>query len=626
MSKTLQVAIDLGCETVKVSYAYVDNSGKVKHGKLEVTDHPYPGTVSYCRETASWLIGEGIEQQSGFTYDTIIRIKDLISMLIPTTNSHGEPVDNSEFYSGHKEFRRFYFPQKVKASSSMAKAVDNGQTFSSSITPRELCRQFFVKLFGDCITKPVKDIIKANPHLDGVCFTSVYPAKANKEYTDELIDLTKYAVTKSSFTGKITYDKLSSPKAIAVGAYYNKLISDDSATLIVNIGERDTSVSKVYIFNEDNKVSINIDGRAGHNLPTEIGGEDFDEALSNLIDDKINLREVLGIGSGHTSEQGTYRQQYLLMREIKTVKECLSVSDVDYKKVFPTGVPIHVHRDVIIETNVSRDEFVSKMLKGAGSVGSELSDYLKLEFRRPTNKNVKTVLFTGGGAATHFLCDYLKNDIGAMAKNVKFKVASSGTGANAVDSTYAAAFGAAIMAPAGIVLYLRTAMTYGTWAKERLHPGDASPTKVFSVIIDAGTIIPEEGYEKTILFSTGQSEIKSDEILAYPEKLGGKKLPVGDPGSTVRRDLEKKGLRVLSGDDGKGLIYFVKKGIGGESRFFKPTSVPKIYIDEGLRVDYDGHVELVVRTNKDRNSAYKELHNVEAVASGMPDFDMINDY
>ena len=626
MSKTLQVAIDLGCETVKVSYAYVDNKGKVNHGKMEVTDHPYPGMVSYCRETASWLIGEGIEQQEGFTYDTIIRIKDLISMLIPTTNSHGDPVDNSEFYSKQKQFRRFYFPQKVKSSSSMAKAVDQGQTFTSNYTPKELCRQFFVKLFSDCITGNVKKILKDNPHLDGVCFTSVYPAKANMEYTDELNDLIKFAVGKSGLTCKVKYDKLSSPKAIAVGAYYNKLISDDSATLIVNIGERDTSVSKVYIFNEDNKVSINIDGRAGHNLPTEIGGEDFDEALSDLIVEKINLREVLGIGSGHKSEQGTYRQQYLLMREIKTVKECLSVSDVDYKKVFPSGVPIQVHRDVIIETNVTRDEFVGRMLKGSGSVGSELSDYLKLEFRRPTNKNVKTVLFTGGGAATHFLCEYLKNDIGAMAKNVKFKVAASGTGSNAVDSTYAAAFGAAIMEPAGIVLYLRTAMTYGTWAKERLHPGDASPTKVFSVIIDAGTIIPEEGYEKTILFSTGQSEIKSDEILAYPEKLGGKKLPVGDPGSTVRRDLEKKGLRVLSGDDGKGLIYFVKKGISGDTRFFKPASVPKIYIDEGLRVDYDGHVELVVRTNKDRNSAYKELHNVEAVASGMPDFDMINDY
>ena len=151
MAKELQLSIDLGCESAKVCYAYKSGRGDIKYGLIKVDDHPYPASVSYCREEKRWLIGAGIAQLNEFAYDTIVRIKDLVSMVIPTENSHGELVDNSYYYDNEKHFRRFYFPRKVKGSTSMAKAIENDQTFTSDITPKELCKLFFERLFKDCI-------------------------------------------------------------------------------------------------------------------------------------------------------------------------------------------------------------------------------------------------------------------------------------------------------------------------------------------------------------------------------------------------------------------------------------------------------------------------------------------
>ena len=623
MAKELQLSIDLGCESAKVCYAYKSGRGDIKYGLIKVDDHPYPASVSYCREEKRWLIGAGIAQLNEFAYDTIVRIKDLVSMVIPTENSHGELVDNSYYYDNEKHFRRFYFPRKVKGSTSMAKAIENDQTFTSDITPKELCKLFFERLFKDCIAPTVGQIISANPDITGVRAISVYPAKANARYRYELEELVNYGYWSSGIGVPLYYTDLSSPKASSVCAYHGKLVKEDFGTLIVNIGERDTSLSKVYITKNDGNVSLNMDGRAGHNLPTDLGGEDFDEAICELLKQKINNREAIGVGRGFNSEQGTYRQQYLLLQEVKTVKECLSVSDREYKGVFADGVPISIHRDVVIETSITREEFRDAVLGGMSGVGTQIVNYLKSELKRSCNKNLKTILFTGGGSCTYGLCEYVQSAL----KGVKIMPAEIGNGKERIDSTYAAAYGAAILEPAGIRLQTVAAMTYGTWTTVKLRPTDEKKTKVFSVIIDAGTVIPEEGYENILGFTTRSSEIK-DEIFSFPERMAGKpQLVVGDPGSLARRDAEKRGLRVVSGGNGKGLVYFVKPNYEGKmEKFVRPGTVREIFFKEGLRIDNDGHVEFIVMTNKDKNKDIPELRDVEAVAVGMPDFDVVCDY
>ena len=625
MAKELQVSIDLGCESVKVCYAYKGNKGELKYGLMKVDDHPYPASVSYCREEKRWLIGAGIAQLEEFAYDTIVRIKDLISMVIPTMSNHGELVDNSHYYDNEKHFRRFYFPRKVKGSTSMEKAIANDQTFTSSITPKELCKLFFERLFADCITPTVKKIISANSDITGVRLISIYPAKANARYKSELEELVSYGYWSAHIGVPLSYTALSSPKATAACAYHGKLVKEGVGTLIVNVGERDTSLSKVFIAQTNGKFSLNMDGRAGHNLPIDLGGEDFDEAICELLNTKINNREVIGVGRGFASEQGTYRQQYLLLQEVKTVKECLSVSDQEYKGVFAAGVPINIHRDVVIATSVTREEFCTAVLGGVDGVGAQMTEYLKSELKRSCNKNLKTVLFTGGGASTYGLCEYVQKALGNLAKGIKFMTAEIQQGKDRIDSTYAAAFGAAILEPAGICLQTIAAMTYGTWCSDLLKPNDEKKSRVFSVIVDAGTVIPDEGYENILLFSTTLSEIK-DEIFSFPERMEGMpKMGVGEPGSVMRRAAEKRGLRVVSGGNGKGLVYFEKPNYAGKMEKYNNISKTKIWFYEGLRVDNDGHVELILKLNDEKNDKI-ELRGLKLVVRDMPDFDIVCDY
>lgn len=615
---TLNIAIDLGCESVKVAYAFCGARGELKYGKLEADGEPYPATVSYSRESGRWLIGTNIEGQEDFSYDTIVRIKDLISLLIPQKGAE-TVIDNSRHYETGKHFPKFFFPQKRKAEPNFANAIRKDQTYEADLTQKELCEKFFEKLFSDLISPDVREILAANPEINKVRYVSVYPQKANKKYIAELERLIAHAA-KSRDVSSMSY-----PKAVAVGAYYDKILSNDVAAIMVDIGERDISVTKVAVTRYGNDVSVNIEGADGHNEPDEIGGEDFDEALAELIEEKAGTREVLGSGAGGGSdERGTYRQQYILMRNIKGMKSCFSMPKSDFDVIFGRGVPIQLELDVAVELSVTKDEYVRKLFESRDSVGEKIADYINRELRNPADDNVGTVLLTGGGASSYYLAEYLERHVRGK-RNPEIKLYDTGSGGS---SAFAAAFGAAMLSPSGITLKLHSALTYGTWVDGNMigANGKKKYVKKFGVLLNKGDVIPEEGISPSILINTQRNVVEGDEFFSYPAKITStEELFVGDPGSPVRAEAIRRGLKVVSGGDGKAKIYFTRKNQSGtETRFENFGDRGAFYFREGFRIDPDGRafpfVENAVKENREKNPLCYDFLDVTVHCDGFSSF------
>ena len=130
--------------------------------------------------------------------------------------------------------------------------------------------------------------------------------------------------------------------------------------VIFDMGEEDISVAK---FTLNTSGSIIIDGVDGHNEPMEIGGNDFDYALRDYVESVISGRETVGappVGEdGYIAEKGLHSTQFLMLNEIKKTKIALSLDDDIYALAFERGVPMSIQRDVLVQTSVTRDKFLT---------------------------------------------------------------------------------------------------------------------------------------------------------------------------------------------------------------------------------------------------------------------------
>ena len=464
----LNIAIDLGTESVKIVGAYKPKKGAVKkHFFTEDEDFhhvPFSSLALYLGAPQNkWVFGQEINKKED--YANIVRVKEMLYLLSSSVK------EDKDYYENEKHFPIFIFPQKPdqpNIKDGMESLVDEGYTFVANTTPREMTREFFKAMFDSCINKQAQKILKDNPHLEGIKYISVYPdpKTIKKEYVKELENLIAYGAGLPE--GSPLISSISAPQAVAIGAYTEQMIkatdysNDNEKTLIFDIGEKDISIAKVDVkrLNDKGEFSICVEGTDGHEQALAVGGADIDSVIGEYVHEKIKKEGAEKEGNSVTQDYMSYRQQYRLLRFVKSAKKHLLHFDYAY---------VTVEKDVNYDIRLSKNEFESIVFLKDNSVGSKIIDYIITELKRQGNENVKTVLLVGGGAASYHLRDYAEekcNEIGL-----------SGIEFTAIDNTkndiseYFSAIGAAMREPSDIQLKVVSAYAYGSWRYQAATSG-----------------------------------------------------------------------------------------------------------------------------------------------------------
>jgi len=599
----LNIAVDFGSDSVKVGYAYVTASGKVGYGKVTPPgeESSYPSWGYYDEENKTWLFAEKVFGGVESSFKTVVKIKRLMYNLYKK--------ETERFYFTEKKYPKFFFPEKT-ANVAINKLKEQ-EIFTAEQTPQMVCEEFFKAFYKDYL-KPAVTALKKKFCCEDYNekYVIVYPNGAPTPYIAELIRLLE------SVVGKNNVKSVSATKAIALYAYNVGYLYDGDKALVLNVGETDTSVTKIDVAANGKNVSIFADGADAHNEPINLGGVDMDEILRKTVECKMANRMVLGQTADvdAVDEEGTHFQQFLLLNNIKNLKTCLSLDDAIYNKCFKNGVPVEMKKDVIVSTKLTRDELwhgISAEVSdypsegicgGENSFTGKLLKYLQEELKRKQSKDVTKVIFAGGVAETYGLRKYLQDEITLrMKKPIEFCLLTDEKLLDWENEIYAAAVGGAIFGTEAIKLVTLSAYYYGTWQGKEV--------KTFAAFkgLGKGTEIPPEGAEFwTQWFRPGVSTtpqngityvtIKGEELFLAEKGSGinGGPIVVGDSDSPERANARKTyGLKTVTG--GKdAYIYFYKDGRPCAS----PQELPqKLLFREGVFITGDGKAQPRYETN-----------------------------
>ena len=98
--KNLEVAIDLGSDTVKVAYAF-GSKNDVEYGKLapcEITGSVIVPAIAYFDEDSStWLFGEEVYKNVDKPFVSVVKIKSLLSLLLKRSDKR-VTLSNRKYY------------------------------------------------------------------------------------------------------------------------------------------------------------------------------------------------------------------------------------------------------------------------------------------------------------------------------------------------------------------------------------------------------------------------------------------------------------------------------------------------------------------------------------------------
>ncbi|MGI6594524.1 MAG: hypothetical protein ACOX24_05560 [Christensenellales bacterium] len=607
-TKTLVISLDLGTDSIKAAFAYMKR-GDLSYGKLEALppeNTPFASLAYYDEEVDTWIFGK---RKNIRNFKNIVKITDLLSLL--------SNAKDSDFYYKEKYFPKFYFPHIDTEKSSFEDLIKNNKTFMGNKTPQEVCEMFFSDYFEKYLD-PIVEVLKEENGLSfyKIEYTLVFPLSAKDAYKEEIKNL----IQKAKPSCKIV-KSISSARAVGLYASHEGYIEGNNKTLVFNIGESEISVSKIYV----QEGVVTVDGADGHNKPANIAGSKYDELIRNLINAKLQQREMLGGVQAKNTDflnEGTHRQQFRLMENIKNVKKYLSLPDDEYEDIFRNGVPIGVERDVTVEVVIDRDLFlngigdgsiVSGANKGKNAVSLKIAEYVLEELNRYNNKDVDSIILSGGTSQIYGLKELIakktKDFKGPKGKSIKVSTFSIQDDDEFVDrffikqsekTTYGASVGAAIYGLGVYAFKTVATLSYGTWMQK-----ENDPRRRFKIWLKKGTEIPEEGGEYFSEFRTGALTwgIK-DEIFsstATTEILVGEPPINGVIDSARRNAIINYDLRVISGAGNAGYIRFLKKDKDG---VYKKTQVPPLFVfEQGIIVDSEGRATIQARNSKASNSS-----------------------
>lgn len=543
MQNKIYFGVDLGSDSLKISFAFEESKEKLVTGKLAL--NPFHDRISACayydQDANKWYFADEIDRIINRYCHNIVKIKDLILLL-------EDPLTNYLYYSE-------IFPKFSVKSRAFSDAVVNGDDskyfVSGGYSPKYICELFFEYASRTFIAKAIEALKVKYPHVDfgeKPPAIVIYPTrtKADSPFTKELTRLVDSTVFK-------THRTVSVPKAVGLTSFYYGLFTGNS--LIADIGESDMSLVKA----KGGPGGIEVEGDPIFEI---VGGRDFDTALNNRVvyESRSGRIEFGAIdASSSVREDQTILQEFNQTMRAKSAKEALSLNI--YKD---SGVIVEYESDVKVHINITREKFIQ--------ASQSVYDRICSVILAAMNKNqVNTVILSGGAIFTVGLVDMLNAEISKFGGIIitldsKDSTDHSIYNADAERSMFAPSIGGAILGTDVIKMQTVTALSYGTDAIR-------NNTKHLSIFLKRGTVIPENGIKKSdIYYTRGYTNILSGEIYST---FMPNDFEIGLPGSNQRKfAIANYGLRLISGE---GKIVF-------------SSQVPPGYpVEMGVIVDIDGN-------------------------------------
>ena len=615
------VSIDLGSESTKVSLCYYDGFEKIFVPISDNTlffNEPIPSKAYYDAKTDTWLFGSPIEEGNEKPFENVVSIRFLLSLLEKNKDekifNYNVKAYNQGFY-----FPKFYFPEKktVGDSHNYMEYVNNEMVFKAKDTPKTICEKF---------AEYIKEVVdRYTDNYDDYTLSIVYPPRCGQAYIKEY-----KRIFEKAFGPEHPIEKdLSSTKAIAYYALEMGRLNDQEDFLIFDIGERDISVSKGTLDIDVGESKIIVDATNNHNKPEEVGGADIEEEIYNYIIGNLSDKASVGITDGFDGNRqvkaGLHSKLYLFLNSIKSAKKLLSETS---KKALPYGAPISVSLDTRIEIKLDHEKYLENTKK----TYAKMLDYIKRELNRSNNRRINKIFLCGGAINSYMLYNYLDDNTEQKCLLMD-------------NATYAPAYGANVVGIDNIDLYIRSALSYGTY----LHSG---PTRVFAQIVEKGEPLIENT-KHYISFKISGS--RDEEFLSIPytkselrnnskaQSIGfiGGDLKIGQPSFSQSNpsydELERRklvckslGLKNLTGRNAEINLYYNNKKI--------VAMTYGISAREGFIIDSNGNGRPFVEKNdneiysrsieacfSDGSTKYIQPSGIEVTFSGINTIDLDND-
>ncbi|MBR5439350.1 MAG: hypothetical protein IKV61_03945 [Clostridia bacterium] len=601
MEKVLNIALDLGGDTIKIAFAFDDDFLKTTYGKFscksKLTQIAIPAIGYYSEDEDKWYYGDQIAKQSD-SFVTVVKIKSLISLLTKQESSIWQR--NKNYYYNEHYFPKFYFPVRKRMLDDFGKMVASDMTFTCErYTPQEICKDFF-NYIKDLVDKRCAELNMARgTEFSSYRISVIHPSSVGDEYLHEL----SYLVQKSF--GVKPFKIINSTKALSIYAFHRGAVRNNESFLVFDMGEEEISVTRTGFINNQ----IFVDGVEGHNEPLQLGGIDVDQAIVENIYKSIADRETIGSPSagkkGHIFERGVFGKQYLLMKDVKKAKVILG-KPLKEDSFFSNGVPVTLGWELFIQKRFTREDFKNSMGYPTNSgVAEKICDYIIKEVTRPINHDVKKIFLSGGIAETYCLVEYICEQLKYRAPDVKVCTfdncvyeGDDFTILSHEDSVFAAAIGGAIVALKNIEIKTILSLSYATWAI-------IDNIKCLSIFAERGEII-DGGRRFVNKYHVGQYGVLEGEELfsTYLSKadiaknVGKGKWNYTDSGgliigedNTVERSRAHRDfdLRVVSGGKDGKIIF---RHNGKQCRIITDY---KIGFEEGIMVDSKGVATPILR-------------------------------
>lgn len=485
--------LDLGGDSIKVAFAFRNTDGKTVFGKVDtegdIADVGIPAVVFYDEITGNWLYGEEVDAARQTSFITVVRIKDLLSLLREDGAS-----GNADYYRNGEYFPKFYFPVRRGALDNFDKLVSSDRAFrAEGFTPQKICENYFCHI-RDIIERRLPEVCALMPNVDArsawARISVVHSPNSDDSYIAELERLVRVAF------GADPFKRLSSTKALSMYAYTYNYLSSNDEMLVFDLGEETLSVAKAVI----TQGVVTTEGEDGHNTPEKLGGIDIDEALVKHIEASIAARETPGTPSfgneGHLSEGGLQSKQYLLMKDLKQAKVLLS-RPLTKDSVFKNGVPISVWRELCIQRKITREQLTACLgIDDCSGVAEKIVGYVLSELSRPINENVHKICLSGGIVKTYMLAPFIDRKIRENGYRVEFvslagKLKSDNdlTIFTYEDTAYAPAVGGAIVALNDYDVKTTLSLSYGTFVHKTYRDRSGKTPKLLKIFVDRGEFL-----------------------------------------------------------------------------------------------------------------------------------------
>ena len=494
MAIKLSICVDLGSDTLKIVCAYV--LGGVTHTDKVVDAQSYhtaiPAAAYYNAANRTWRYGYQLFDGSVTTFDRVVKIKDLLSLLTKYSGfDDAQLQDNVNQYQSGNTYAYYDFPVRQQRpqlwSLFCTDPAYKDSRFRAEQSPRTVCEGYFDYVYNNIMRDYLQRLRRQGVLYSAatMAVTLLCPSRIGNAFTSELERLVRKGFY---IDATIPVNVLTPNKALGVLAVYNGCFSQHNMlsnkgerALIFHIGEEQISVAKFAAYLVNGCKVFQVEGISGHNQPKNLGGNNIDKAISDWFTQEIGRRESVG----NVQETSTRTANFYLMRAIKAAKYLLAKDAAADEKDYPNGVPIRQCRDAIVGAMLTQEK-LSQLLCDSEDVQA-IARYIAEELSRPGNRDINHVYLAGGASTTCGLLSYLRRetetaDIALFDSSVDCDIPAYEL------NVYAAAIGAAQMALRGDHIDSVLTRTYGVRHRitVRLSRTDKVEKETFLVLAGRG--------------------------------------------------------------------------------------------------------------------------------------------